>query len=102
MRHHEHPDIGNWYKDQEYNSTFEVVAADDFDDYVEIQHFSGEIEEIDLDTWYELDLRRIPEPEDMSGPFELSRDDLGYTDDTIHPEDWSGPLSDLEPDEYFH
>lgn len=99
MRHHEHPDIGDWYKDQEYNQVFEVVASDDFDDYVEIQYFAGEIEELDFETWYELDLKRIPAPEDCSGPFEVSREDLGYVDDTIHPEDWSGPLADIEPNE---
>jgi hypothetical protein len=99
MRHHEHPDVGNWYKDQEANNVFEVVASDDLDQYVEIQYFAGEIEEVDLETWYELDLRKIPAPEDYSGPFELSREDLSYSDDTIHPEDWSGPLSEIEPRE---
>lgn len=101
MRHHEHPDIGYWFKDQEYNNIFEVVASDELDDYVEIQYFAGEIEEIDLETWYELDLKPIPAPEDSSGPFELSREDLGYSDETIHPEDWSGPLTDIEPDEFL-
>ena len=98
MRHHEHPDVGSWYKDQEYNYMFEVVATDDSEDSVEIQHFGGEIEEMDLDTWYELDLRPIPAPEDWSGPYELSKEDLDYSD-TMHPEDWSGPLSGLEPDD---
>lgn len=99
MRHHEVPDVGHWYKDQEYNYIFEVVATDDSQHSIEIQHFAGEIEEIDIDTWFELDIREIPAPEDWSGPFELSREDLGYTDEALHPEDWSGPLSDIEPDE---
>lgn len=99
MRHHEQPDIGNWYKDQESNHMFEVVASDEHDDYVEIQYFAGEIEGMDLETWYELDLKRIPPPEDASGPFELSREDLSYSDDTLHPQDWAGPLSDIEPNE---
>lgn len=99
MRHHEHPDVGYWYKDQEANHLFEVVAADDRDQYVEIQYFAGEIEEVDLETWYELDLKRIPAPEDWSGPFEVAREDLGYSDETFHPEDWSGPLAEIEPDE---
>ena len=55
MRHHEYPNIGYWYKNQEYNSIFEVVAYDEPDDFVEIQYFAGEIEEFDLETWYELD-----------------------------------------------
>lgn len=101
MRHHENPDIGHWYKNQEYSSVFEVVALDDAEGYVEIQYFAGEIEEVDLETWYELDLKKIPAPEDCTGPFELSKEDLGYSDETIHPEDWSGPLIDIEPDSSF-
>ena len=97
MRHHEHPDIGHWYKDQEANHLFEVVASDMCDQSVEIQYFAGEIEEVDLETWYELDLKRIPAPEDWSGPYEVSREDLGYSDEPIHPEDWSGPLAEIEP-----
>lgn len=99
MRHHVHPDVGYWYKDQEYNAIFEVVATDDSDDYVEIQHFEGQIEELDIETWYEMNLKRIPAPEDCSGPYEISSEDMGYDVDTIHPEDWSGPLSEIEPDE---
>ena len=99
MRHHETPEIGNWYQNLDYKNTFEVVASDEGEGYVEIQYFAGEIEELDLENWYELDIKRIPPPEDWSGPFEIAREDLGYSDDAIHPEDWSGPLTDLEPDE---
>jgi hypothetical protein len=99
MRHHEVPDVGCWYKDQEYDYIFEVVATDVSQNSIEIQHFAGEIEELDMESWFERDLRAIPPPEDWSGPYELSREDLGYADDALHPEDWSGPLSDIEPDE---
>ncbi len=99
MRHHEHPYVGDWYKNQEYNNIFEVVASDEREDYVEVQYFAGEIEEFDLETWYELDLKRIPAPEDSSGPYEASQDEMGYSDETIHPEDWSGPLAELEPND---
>ncbi len=98
MRHHVHPTIGDWYKNRDDNALFEVVASDLKEDYVEIQYFGGEIDEFDYDTWYNLDLKSMPEPEDSSGPFELSREDIGYFDASLHPEDWSGPLSDLEPD----
>lgn len=99
MRHNVYPDIGGWYADEEYQHIFEVVASDDKDAYVEIQYFAGEIEELDMETWYELDLKKIPAPEDCSGPYELSKEDLGYSDETIHPEDWSGPLCEIEPDD---
>lgn len=99
MRHSHQPYVGKWYRNHDINNIFEVVASDD--DSVEIQYFAGEIEEVDLDTWYDLDLKQIPAPEDWSGPFELSHDDMGYSDETLHPEDWSGPLTDLEPDDDY-
>lgn len=102
VRHHEPPEIGNWFFDKEYQCIFEVVALDEVERNIEIQYFTGEIEELDLDTWYELELNRIPAPEDWSGPFEIPREDLGYSDETFHPEDWSGPLNDFEPDGYLH
>lgn len=98
MRHHERPDVGAWYKNRELNSMFEVVASDEEMDCVEIQYFAGELEELDYETWYELDLRHIPPPDDWTGPFELSHDDIDYLDDAVHPEDWSNPLDEIEPD----
>lgn len=96
MRHHEKPTVGAWYQDRDFMSTFEVVASDDADDCVEIQYFNGEIEEVDLETWYELDLTPIPPPEDWSGPYELAKEDMGYTDDVLHPDDWMNPLEEID------
>jgi hypothetical protein len=100
VKHHYPPDIGNWYKDKEYNTSFLVVATDDNNQSVEIQYFAGEVEELDLDTWYELDLRAIPPPDDWSGPYELTHEDLNNGDDATHPEEWSNPLNDIEPEDY--
>ena len=48
------PIVGNWYKNVEEEKEFEVVAMDEDAQTVEIQYFEGEVEEIDLDSWYEL------------------------------------------------
>ena len=73
------PIIGNWYRNQETGNDFEVVALDEDAQTIEIQYFDGELEELDLDAWYELAIESIEEPEDWSGPFdELESDDLGY------------------------
>lgn len=99
MKHHYVPNIGDWFQDQELMERFEVVAIDDEDGCVEVQYFSGEIEEYDLETWYQLTLSLIPPPEDSSGPFELNKEDLHFSDDEIlHPEDWSGPLTGISLD----
>lgn len=92
------PTIGQWYKNRQSTDLFEIVAYDEADGFVEIQYFAGEIEEFDLETWSELDLIEIPEPEDWSGPFELTKEDIDYSDNPLHPENWSGPLAGIEPD----
>src|SRR5690349_1027084 len=94
MFQHPYPKIGTWYQDYNYNELFKVVAKDELDGYIEIQYFSGEIEEIDFETWFELDLKRVPAPEDWTGPYEITKDDRFPTDETIHPEDWSGVLNE--------
>lgn len=76
------PIIGNWYRNQETGNDFEVVALDEDAQTIEIQYFDGEVEELDLDAWYEQPIEAIEAPEDWSGPFdELEADDLGYEDD---------------------
>lgn len=73
------PIIGNWYRNQETGNDFEVVALDEDAQTVEIQYFDGELEELDLEVWYDLPIDPIEAPEDWSGPFdELDSDDLGY------------------------
>jgi len=82
------PIIGNWYRNEETGNDFEVVALDEDAQTVEIQYFDGELEELDLDTWYELPLEAIETPEDWSGPFDdLEEDDLGYDEEELSDED---------------
>jgi hypothetical protein len=82
------PIIGNWYRNQETGNDFEVVALDEDAQTVEIQYFDGELEDLDLDAWYELPIDPIEAPEDWSGPFdEMEADDLGYEEDEFSNED---------------
>lgn len=82
------PIIGNWYRNEETGNDFEVVALDEDAQTVEIQYFDGELEELDLDAWYELPLEAIEPPEDWSGPFdEMETDDLGYDEEELSDED---------------
>jgi hypothetical protein len=72
-----------------------VTAIDDDEGTVEIQHFDGDVEEMDLDDWRELDLEAIEPPADWTGPVDdVERDDLGYTETEMRPEDWSEPLEE--------
>jgi hypothetical protein len=91
------PIIGNWYRHLDKGQSFTVVAVDDDARTVEIQHFDGDLEEIDLDTWYLLPIELIEEPENWSGPLDVAElDDLGGTEITdTRPEDWSEPLEEV-------
>jgi len=81
------PIIGNWYRNEETGDDFEVVAIDEDAQTIEIQYFEGELEELDLDAWYELPLEAIEAPEDWSGPYdEVEDDDLGFEDDDENDE----------------
>jgi hypothetical protein len=43
------PIVGDWY--QSHGHLFEVIAIDDTDRLIEVQHADGDLEEIDMDDW---------------------------------------------------
>jgi hypothetical protein len=57
------PVPGQWYENLEDEESFRVLTVDEDSELVEIEYLDGEIEEIDLETWHEMDLDRIDEPE---------------------------------------
>ncbi len=67
------PQRGHWYKRQDLNALFEVVAIDDDDETIEIQYFNGEIEELDQASWKELSIASAAPPEDWSGALEVEK-----------------------------
>lgn len=92
------PTIGAWYKDQQTGLTFEVVAWDPQTLLVETQLIDGEVGEYDMDSWRELPLISVEEPEDWRNAYELDSADNRDPDLPMHPEDWSGPLNNIEPE----
>ncbi len=61
------PTVKQWYEDLENDETFQVLKVDEDKETVEIQYLDGEIEELDIDSWAELDLELTEEPEGWSG-----------------------------------
>jgi len=61
------PTVGQWYDDLENEETFQVLKVDEDKEIIEIQHLDGDIEELDIDNWAELDLDLTEEPEGWSG-----------------------------------
>lgn len=89
------PRISQWYRHLDKGQQFYVTAIDDEEGTVDIQHFDGDVEEMDFDDWNEMDLETISPPEDWTGPVDdVERDDLGYTETGMEPEDWSEPLEE--------
>ena len=74
------PVAGKWYRDLEEEESFQVLSVDEDQELIEIQHLDGDIEELDLDTWAEMDVEPTEEPEGWSGS--------GDDDDDVDDEDW--------------
>ena len=69
------PEVGSWFRIGD-GKTFEVVAVDDKDRTVDIQHFDGTIEELDVDGWREMAAEPVDAPEDWSGSMDVDTEDL--------------------------
>lgn len=89
------PRIGDWYRTAT-GDAFEIVAYDEDDQTVELQYFDGTVEELDLDSWYELDIEITEPPEDWSGSMDIERDDYGVDLDLHGNETWTNPLDAFE------
>lgn len=75
------PIVGNWYSHRDKGETFQVVAIDEDSRTIEIQDFDGGIDEVDFDEWSQLSIAAAAQPEDWSGPVDVVEpDEFGYTD----------------------
>ena len=92
------PVVGNWYRDLDEEESFLVLSVDEDAEMIEIQHVDGDVEEIDLDTWAELDLDPTGEPEGWSGS-EGDDDDEDWEEDEEEDEDDWDDDDDDEDDE---
>jgi len=73
------PIEGNWYHHLDREKDFMVVDVNENEGTVDIQYFDGDIEELEMEEWEEMDLEEIEPPEDWTGPLDdLEADDLGY------------------------
>ena len=94
------PIVGNWYRHLDKGQIFRVVAFDEEHGTVEIQHFDGDIEEIDASAWFDLEIEPTEAPDDWTGPLdEIESDDLGNSDTATRPAGWRKPLEDADVEE---
>lgn len=99
------PTPGQWYENLEEEEQFRVLTMDEDSELIEIEYLDGDIEELDLEAWREMDLERIEEPEGWSDDDEDSEDEEEWDeeededddDDDFDEDDEDG---DEEQDEY--
>jgi hypothetical protein len=89
------PLVGQWYQYLDKGQRFKVNALDESGGFIEIQYFDGDIEEITEETWYISDIEPISIPEDWTGPLDdIEYDDLDYSATEMSPDDWASPLKE--------
>ena len=76
------PVKGQWYENAEEQETFRVLSVDEDSELVEIEYLDGDIDELDLEEWRELDLELIDEPEGWSD------EDEDWDEDDEDDDDW--------------
>ncbi|HEY7671659.1 MAG TPA: DUF6763 family protein [Gammaproteobacteria bacterium] len=89
------PIVGHWYRHLDKGQPFRVVAFDEERGIIELQHFDGDLEEIDASSWFDMEIEPTEPPEDWTGPIDdVETDDLGYTETSMRPRDWEKPLEE--------
>lgn len=90
------PVIGQWYWHHDKGQSFMVVAIEE--EMIEIQHYDGDVEALDLDAWKEMDIDIGEPPEDWTGPVDdLETDDLDYSDPAMQRPSWGERGKDYRP-----
>ncbi|MFQ5993652.1 MAG: DUF6763 family protein [Acidiferrobacterales bacterium] len=83
------PVVGQWYRQLDKGYEFKVVAVDEDEGIVHIQYLDDEVEELDIDSWYEWDVETI-------APY----DKISRSGDTLTPDEVAGVPSESRSDSH--
>jgi len=89
------PVASQWYENLEEEEQFRVLSVDEDSELIEIEYLDGDIEELDVEAWHEMDLERIAEPEGWAASQAEEEEDDEDEDD----EDWDEDEDDEDDDE---
>lgn len=92
------PVPGQWYENLEDEESFRVLTVDEDSELVEIEYLDGEIEEIDLETWHEMDLERTDEPEGWAESDEDEDEEEDEEEEEEEDDDWDEDEDDEDED----
>lgn len=94
------PVPGEWYQNVETHQIFRVIDVSETESLIEIQHVDGDLGELDMAVWEDLDLEWIEPPENWTAPYDdVEEDDLGYTDAGISEDELGSTRQNKDEDE---
>jgi hypothetical protein len=94
------PVPSQWYENLEEEEQFRVLSVDEDSELVEIEYLDGDIEEIDLEAWHEMDLEKIAEPEGWSESDDEDTDeDEEWDEEEDEDDDWDDDDDEDDVDE---
>jgi hypothetical protein len=92
------PTVGDWYR-RGIGARCDVGAIDRDDDTIEIQHFDGTLEELELDAWDEQEFEEARPPEDWTGSVDVEPEDYETEREITATAMWTDPLTSLDRSE---
>lgn len=94
------PVPGQWYENLEEEETFRVLTVDEDSELIEIEYLDGDIEELDIEAWHEMDLNLSSEPEGWADKEEDEEEEDDTDDDDEDDDDWDDDDEDEDdPDD---
>ena len=90
------PVPSQWYENVEEEESFRVLSVDEDSELIEIEYLDGDIEELDLEAWHEMDLERIEQPEGWS---ESDDEDADEDEDDLDDDEDEDDDDDDDEDE---
>ncbi|HTX23899.1 MAG TPA: DUF6763 family protein [Steroidobacteraceae bacterium] len=94
------PVAGQWYENLEEEESFRVLSVDEDSELVEIEYLDGDIEEIDLETWHEMDLEPTQQPEGWAGSAKEEKEEEEEEEEEDEDEDEDWDEDDDEDDDW--
>jgi hypothetical protein len=93
------PVAGQWYENLEEEETFRVLSIDPDSELIEIEYLDGDIEEIDLESWHEMDLERTVEPEGWAASQAAADEEEVEDEEEDEDDDWDEDDDDDEDED---
>jgi hypothetical protein len=93
------PTPGQWYENVEEEESFRVLSVDEDSELIEIEYLDGDIEELDVEAWHEMDLELTTEPEGWSdSDEEEDEEEEDDEDEDEDDDDWDEDDDDEDED----